>query len=230
MDGTNDADACGHMSVILPSRIDTVETLALHLEALAARDPRLAPVIALCPGLVPRVAPKGFEGLARVIVGQMVSTQSGAAIWGRVRAFVDPFTPEQFLALGPDAVRACGLTRAKTATLLGLAKALANGTLDLDRIAQLPADEAIAALTALKGIGVWTAEVYLLFAEGHADVFPAGDLALQKAVAQALELAARPDAAALRALAEGWAPHRGVAATLFWHYYAETMQRQGSVL
>ncbi len=218
------------MSEILPVHIANDESLRLHLEALAARDPRLKPVMALCPNLVPRVAPKGFEGLARVIVGQMVSTQSGAAIWSRVRALAEPFTPKQFLALEPEAVRAAGLTRAKTAALSGLAEALVSGAIDLDRIAQLPADEAIAALTRLKGIGVWTAEVYLLFAEGHADVFPAGDLALQKAVAQALELAARPDAAALRALAEGWAPHRGVAATLFWRYYAETMKRQGSVL
>lgn len=201
--------------------------LATHVAALVDRDPRLTPVAGACGALRLRTAPAGFEGLAKIVTGQQVSTASAAAIWGRVSAFVSPFTPDQFLGLDGAAVRGCGLTRGKYQTIAGIAEAITSGTLDLDGFAGLEADRAIAELIRLKGIGPWTAEVYLLFSLRHADIFPAGDLALQVAVSHALGYEGRLDAAALREIATEWAPYRGAAATLFWRYFAQMKQREG---
>lgn len=212
----------------LPSRLLSSEILAEHFKQLCLIDPRFLPLADLCLPLEPRRAEPGFEGLARIVVGQMVSTASAAAIWGRVRAFVDPFTPAHFLSLDPEAIRACGLTRGKLACLLGAAQALSTGALRLDEVEAQDAEHAITSLCALKGIGRWTAEVYLLFAAGHPDVFPCGDLALQKAVCWAFGLDARPDAAALSTMATAWSPYRGVAATALWRYYAIKTQSQGA--
>lgn len=198
--------------------IETERDVARALKKLLAADPRLAPVADVAGPLPLRRQEGGFEGLASIITSQQISNAAAASIWGRFKTAVDPFTPEQFLATSDEALRAAGLSRPKVATLRGVAAAAADG-FDLIAVHDLPAEQAIATMTALKGIGPWTAEIYLLFCVGHPDIFPAGDLALQIGVQGGLKLRKRPDEKRLRKIAERWAPWRGVAARLFWAYY-----------
>jgi DNA-3-methyladenine glycosylase II len=161
----------------------------------------------------------GFEGLARIIVGQQVSVASAAAIWGRFQTVVQPIGAGQVLLLTDENFRTAGLSRPKIRTLRAVAEAVSSGALDLDDFS-LKADEQIRdALMAVSGIGPWTADVFLLFCLGRADAFAAGDLALQIAAQHAFELGERPDAVELVELAERWRPWRGVAARLLWAYY-----------
>ena len=198
--------------------IDSEADVAAGLAALVAADPRLAPIQARAGPVPLRRRPGGFEGLAAMITGQQISSKAAAAIWGRLTQAVLPFTPEALLRASEPTLKAAGLSRAKIRTLTGLAVAIGAG-LDLDRLGQVPAAEAVAALAALDGIGPWTAECYLLFCLGHPDVFPAGDLALQVAVQHGLGLGDRPGDKPLRAIATEWSPWRAVAARLFWAYY-----------
>lgn len=200
-------------------RIETDDDIAEGVEALLRLDPRLAPVIAHAGEIPLRRAAPGFASLAGVVIGQQVSRASADAMSARLAALIDPLDPAGVLAGGEDVLRAAGLSRAKQATLLAMARAMTDDGLDLDHIASLEAAEAIARLTALRGVGPWTAQVYLLFSAGHADIFPARDVALQSAVGHALSIAPRPGERALSQLAESWAPWRGVAARLFWAYY-----------
>lgn len=204
-------------------RIATPADIAAGLAHLTAADPRLAAVAAIAGPVPLRRRPAGFEGLAAIVTSQQISDAAADAIWTRLAAAVTPFTPENLLAAETAALQAAGLSQPKIRTLRAAAAACADG-LDLAALAALPAEAATARLTALPGIGPWTAEVYLLFCEGHADLFPAGDLALRNAVADAFGLAARPDADALRRIAEPWSPWRGVAARLFWAYYRARRQ------
>jgi DNA-3-methyladenine glycosylase II len=219
------------MTVPAPKdRLDTPEAVARHLERLLALDPRLAAVHVVSGPFPPRTAPPGFAGLARIVCGQQVSVASADAIWGRLVQREGATTPAGFLALGEAGLQGVGLSRSKFVTLTALAEALIAGDLDLDAIERLPADEAIAALTRHKGIGPWTAEIYLMFSGGHPDIFPAGDLALQKAVGEAFGLDPYPDRRALIAIAADWAPHRATAALLFWRFYAARRNREGLAL
>jgi len=203
----------------MPRIIMTPDDIAEGMAALAAADPRLAAAHRLT-GMPPlRRTAGGFEGLAWIIVSQQVSVASARAIWARTRAVFAPFSPDDLIGAEEARFRAAGLSGPKIRTLRALAQAVAEG-LDLDGLAGLAPDEAHAALTAVKGIGPWTADVYLLFCLGHADAFAAGDLAVQEAARAALGLPARPTAAALLAEAEAWRPWRGVAARLLWAYYA----------
>ncbi|MBJ6722868.1 MAG: DNA-3-methyladenine glycosylase family protein [Brucella sp.] len=211
-------------------RIDTLSDIETGLDALVLADIRLADIRSRSHAVPLRRSEPGFESLASIIVAQQVSTASAAAIWARLKQAVDPLTPEAYIAGGEEAWRFAGLSRPKQRTLLAVAQALAEGGLDLHGLCDLPAEEAIAALTTIKGIGPWTAEVYLLFAAGHPDVFPAGDVALQTAVGHAFAHEIRPDAVALRKLAEDWVPWRGVAARLFWAYYAAIKGREAAPL
>lgn len=211
-------------------RIDSLDDIEAGLEALLAADARLAVIRAVAHAVPLRRSSPGFESLASIIVAQQVSTASAAAIWARFKQVVDPLTPENYIASGEEAWRLAGLSRPKQRALLCVSEAVTGGTLDLHGLCDLPAQQAIEALVAIKGIGVWTAEVYLLFAAGHPDVFPAGDVALQAAVGHALGHEKRPDAVALRALAEAWSPWRGVAARLFWAYYAAIKGREAAPL
>jgi DNA-3-methyladenine glycosylase II len=165
-----------------------------------------------------RLRSGGFEGLAAIVTAQQISTGAAASIWARLRTQFDPFTPKTFLEASDETLQSVGLSRAKISSLRNVASACAKG-LDLEGLADLPAETAIARLTALKGIGPWTAEIYLLFCIGHADVFPAGDLALQSAAGDGLGLDQRPSDRALRVIASAWSPWRGVAARLLWAYY-----------
>lgn len=203
----------------LPARLDTPEALAFHLEGLAARDERLALAIARAGEVSLRRSPRGFEGLARIVCGQQLSVASARAIWGRLEA-LGATTPEIYLGLDELTLRATGLSRGKYETLKGVAEACISGALDFPAVEAMAAEDAISALVKLKGIGPWTAEIYLLFCTGHPDVFPAGDLALQKAVGHAFALPARPTTKELIAIARPWSPHRGAAAIMFWRYFA----------
>jgi DNA-3-methyladenine glycosylase II len=198
--------------------IDSEADIAAGLAALVAADPRLAGIQARAGPVPLRRRAGGFEGLAAIVTGQQISSTAAAAIWGRLTQAVLPFTPEALLGASEPTLKVAGLSRAKIRTLTGLAVAVSGG-LDLDRLGQVPAQDAVAALATLDGIGPWTAECYLLFCLGHPDVFPAGDLALQVAVQHGLGLERRPSDKALRAIAAEWSPWRAVAARLFWAYY-----------
>jgi DNA-3-methyladenine glycosylase II len=171
-----------------------------------------------------RRRPGGFEGLARIIVGQQVSVASAEAIWGRTLQAVQPFEPQVLLALKDRSLVAAGLSGAKIRTLRAVATAAAD-RLDLAHLDHLSDEEVRAALMAVSGIGPWTADVYLLFCLGHPDAWPAGDLALQEGARLAFGLPERPNARETGALAEPWRPWRGVAARLLWAYYRAVKQR-----
>ncbi|MBS9722393.1 DNA-3-methyladenine glycosylase 2 family protein [Tianweitania sp. BSSL-BM11] len=206
-------------------RIETLEHVGEDLDALVAADPRLVPVHAAAGEIPLRLVPPGFASLAGIITSQQVSRASADAIFARFLALVDPLTPETLLAAPETVFREAGQSRAKQRTLLALAQACVEGRIRLDAMREHPAEQAIADLTAVPGIGPWTAEVYLMFCAGHPDIFPAHDVALQTAVGDALAIAPRPSAKALAKVAEAWSPHRSVAARLFWAYYAVIRRR-----
>ncbi|CDZ41948.1 DNA-3-methyladenine glycosylase [Neorhizobium galegae] len=194
------------------------------LEALIALDPRLEAIVEASGPVPLRLNEPGFSGLASIVVSQMVSRASAEAIWRRITT-AGPVTADGYRALDPAIVATFGLSRAKAATLLHLSTAISEGHFDLASVCALETAEAIRRMTALPGIGPWTAEVYLMFCGGHADIFPAGDVALQAAVAHAFALEARPSAKNLAMMARAWGPWRSVAARLFWAYYAAKMRR-----
>ena len=189
------------------------------LDRLIAADPDLAAIEAAAGPLPWRVRPDGFTGLLGAIVGQQISNQAAGAIWRRLCALPGADTPEGLLDLPEDALRGAGLSRPKIAHARALAAAFASGALDAARLAAAEDEAAIAAITAVRGLGRWSAEIYLLFALGRADVFPAGDLALAGAAAALKGLPARPAPAVLRSLAETWRPSRALAARLLWHHW-----------
>jgi DNA-3-methyladenine glycosylase II len=206
-------------------RIDTEADITAGLDVLIAADPRLAQVAAVAGPLPLRRRPGGFAGIAGIVVSQQLSTASAGAIWGRLSAAYDPFTPQQLIKARADRLARLGLSRPKIRALKEIARAIAQGVLDCEALPNMPADAAHEALCAIHGIGPWTADIYLLFCLGHPDAWPAGDLALQEAARLAFELPARPNAKQIHALAEPWRPWRGVAARLLWAYYRATKQR-----
>jgi DNA-3-methyladenine glycosylase II len=206
----------------------TPEDLDDALDALVDADPRLAPLRTTAGSIQLRQHPAGFEGLARIVVAQMISVASARAIWTRLDDRLGVPTAAGLLALDDADLRAVGLSGAKVRTLRAIAAAEVAG-LDLAALALRPDDEALRSLVALPGIGVWTAEIYLLFCGRRADVFPAGDLALQLAAADGLALAGRPAEKEMRAIAAAWAPWRGAAATLLWAYYKARRDGRASV-
>jgi DNA-3-methyladenine glycosylase II len=161
----------------------------------------------------------------QAVVGQQISNRAAGAIWSRLATVPDALEPEGMLAVPDSALRQAGLSRAKIAAARALAEACASGSLDVARIALLDDAAAVAAIGAVRGLGSWTAEVYLLFALGRPDVFPAGDLALAAGAAHLKGLPTRPTPAALRALAEPWRPYRGLAARLLWHHWRHVTGR-----
>ncbi|MBS7805003.1 DNA-3-methyladenine glycosylase 2 family protein [Rhizobiales bacterium TNE-4] len=202
-------------------------TLAEAATLLADIDPAMAEIMQRAGPPPLRKSEPGFRGIARIIVGQQVSVASAAAIWNRTAAGLDPLTPETVLAASEETLRACGLSAPKMRTLRAVAEAIVTGSLPLDTLHALPADEAHRLMIAVKGIGPWTADIYLLFCLGHPDAFPAGDLALQEAVRLAYRKRKRPDAKALAAFAERWRPVRGTAALALWAYYKVAKSREG---
>lgn len=196
----------------------TADRLKTSLDALAAAEPAFARARAEIGDPPPRIRDRGFETLLRAIVGQQVSVKAANAIWGRVDAATGGAgDPARVAATSDEALRAAGLSRQKIAYARSLAGEVLSGRLDFGH---LPDDdeEAIAALTRAHGIGRWTAEVYLLFAEGRGDIFPAGDLAVRQEIGRILGLERTPSEKQVRALAEAWRPHRGAAAIFAWHH------------
>ena len=205
-----------------PALTLSAERLRAALDALASREKAFAEAIERAGYPAPRIRPRGHETLLRTIIGQQVSVQSANAIWGRLEA-AGGTDPARLAALSDEELRNIGLSRQKSSYARSLAEEVASGRLNL---AALPEDdeEAIAELVAIKGIGRWSAEIYLLFAEGRGDIWPAGDLAVQIECGQILGLAERPSERATRALAEAWRPHRGAAAIFAWHHYGTRLR------
>ena len=201
-----------------------VQQLHGALDALAAIEPGIASALAVAGYPDERISAPGYATLLRTIVGQQVSVASAASVWNKLEALLGAgCPPERLLGQDFDALRGCGLSRQKQGYARSLAELVLSGALPLDA---LPTDdeEAIAYLTQVKGIGRWSAEIYLLFAEGRADIWPAGDLAVQEGVGRLLKLAVRPPEKEVRAIAERWRPHRGAAAIFTWHIYAKDFQ------
>lgn len=197
----------------------SAQQLRASLDALAAAEPLIAAAVGRVGYPEPRIRERGYETLLRTIVGQQVSVAAAASIWTKLGAALGDLTsPEIVAAASDDALRAAGLSRQKASYARSLAEEVTSGRLDLGN---LPADdeEAIVQLTRIKGIGRWSAEIYLLFAEGRADVFPAGDLAVMVEIGRLMGLADKPSEKQLRELAEAWRPYRGAAAVLAWHSY-----------
>ncbi|MBF9029625.1 DNA-3-methyladenine glycosylase 2 family protein [Rhodobacterales bacterium HKCCE3408] len=205
-------------------RITGAADLERGAAALAALDPRFGPVLEAVGPLPLRLRPDGFATLLQAIVSQQVSTASAAAIWGRVEA-AGLTEPGAVAAADEAALRAVGLSGPK----IRYARALAAAGIDFEALRGMESDAVVATLVAVPGIGVWTAEIYAKFALGHADVFAAGDLALQEAARVAFDLPARPGERELRAMAEAWSPWRSVAARALWAYYRVAKGREGTL-
>ena len=197
----------------------TEKSLALAARELAARDKMLGQIHATHgdPPLWRRAT--GFQTLVHIILEQQVSLKSAKAMLVRLEAAIQPFTPERFIELGDVYLRGLGVTRQKSAYVLDLAASIVNGNLSFARLARMSDDEARLVLTRVKGIGLWSADVYLLMAMRRADIWPAGDLALAVAMKELKGLGARPGPEELERLAEQWRPHRAVAARMLWQYY-----------
>ena len=195
------------------------EAIKAGLDHIAALEPLIGTAIERAGYPEPRIRLTGYVTLLRTIVGQQVSVAAAASVWNKLAALLgDDIPPEAVLAADFDSLRACGFSRQKQGYARSLCELVVSGELKLDA---LPADdeEAIAELTRIKGIGRWSAEIYLLFAEGRPDIWPAGDLAVQAGLHKLLGLDERPDEKTTRALAEPWRPHRGAMAIFTWHCY-----------
>jgi DNA-3-methyladenine glycosylase II len=200
-------------------RLETQADLRRAITKLVKQDPRLRPILATTGMPALRRREPGFIGLAQIVVGQQLSTASANAIWNRMSKAFDPFHHDSIRGATAARLGRLGLSAAKIKTLKLLAAEIRSRRLDLEGLGELDADEAHKILTALHGVGPWTADVYLLFCLGHADAWPAGDLALQDAVRLGLNLRSRPTTKEMTTLAEVWRPYRGAAAHLWWAYY-----------
>src|SRR6187455_2736904 len=214
----------------MSTHIHTEADLDRGIAALIALDPRFAAVLEHSGRPPLRRREGGYAGLAQIIVSQQVSVASAAAIYGRLVAIADPFDHVCVLRARRDKLLRVGLSNAKVRTLKAIAKAIEARHVDLAALADLPADDAHAALVALHGIGPWTADIYLLACIGHADAWPAGDLALQEAARIAFDLPQRPTTKQMGPLADAWRPYRAVAARLLWSYYRVVKSREGVLI
>jgi DNA-3-methyladenine glycosylase II len=197
----------------------TQKTLAVAARELAARDQLLANIHATYgdPPLWQRAT--GFRTLVHIILEQQVSLSSAKSMLVRLETAIQPFTPERFLELGDVRLRELGVTRQKSSYLLDLSETIVDGRLNFRGLARMSDDQVLIRLTGIKGIGLWSANIYLLMAMRRADIWPAGDLALAVAMKELMGLAARPGPLELERWAEQWRPHRAVAARMLWQYY-----------
>jgi len=197
--------------------------LNAQLNAAAALDPKIKDVIEDLGYPEPRARVHGFETMLRIIVSQQLSTKVAAVIWGRVEILCgNDVTAQAVLILTEEALRECGLSWQKVSYAKGLAERIDGGILSPEALADMPTDDAIKALTEIKGYGVWSAEIYTMFALGRPDIFPAGDLALQIAVQRLEALPEKPSEKQTREIALRWSPHQSAVAVLMWHYYGAT--------
>ncbi len=197
----------------------TADHILTARQALTAADPALVRIVEAVPPFEWRLRTGGFEGLFRMIVEQQVSVAAAASIWRRVVVGLGEVTPQAVLARPVEDLRTLGLSGQKARYGHEIARAHVEGHIDFDHLERLDDAEAIAALTAIKGVGLWTAETFLMFCEGRTDVFPGGDVALQEAMRWADRLDDRPTQKQAYARAEAWRPHRSVAAHLLWSWY-----------
>jgi DNA-3-methyladenine glycosylase II len=209
--------------------LNTQADLEEAIHTLVRLDPRLKPILEIAGMPALRRREPGYAGLAAIVCGQQLSTASAAAIWARISAAFDPFHHDTLRKARADRLGRLGLSAAKIKTLKSLAREIASERLNLDVLANEDADAAHNTLTALHGIGPWTADVYLLFCLGHGDAWPAGDLAVQEAVKIGLGLKTRPTPKQMAPLAEPWRPMRGAAAHLWWSYYRALKKREGVI-
>lgn len=211
------------LDAVIPTSVQlNAETFATGLQVLSAGDPDLAQVIsAYGPPPLWRREP-GFATLVSIILEQQVSVASARSVFNRVVASVAPFSAPQFLRADDDVLKRAGLSRQKLSYCKNLAEAVVTGQLRLQALHAMTDEDIRTALMAIKGIGRWTADVYLLLALGRADIFPTGDLALVVAVKELKKLEAIPSPSALDVLGAGWRPWRAVATRILWHYYVST--------
>jgi DNA-3-methyladenine glycosylase II len=209
--------------------LNTQADLEEAITTLLKQDPRLRPIFEIAGMPALRRREPGYAGLAAIVCGQQLSTASAAAIWARLTTAFDPFHHDSLRKARANRLGRLGLSAAKIKTLKNLARELAAERLNLDVLANEDADVAHNTLTALHGIGPWTADVYLLFCLGHGDAWPAGDLAVQEAVKIGLGLKTRPTVKQMAPLAEPWRPLRGAAAHLWWAYYRALKKREGVI-
>ena len=211
----------------LKARITSRKVLNAHLEALTELDPRLMPVLKLSGEVPLRYGRSGFAGLANIVVSQLLSVASASAIHCRVKALAGEMNSDMFLRVATNDLRAAGLSRSKIACLRAMAEAEQEGKLNFEHLHEMELAEATMTLTALKGIGPWSAQIYLLFSAGHPDIFPAGDLVLQKMVGKVTGKRQKPDEKATGRIASAWSPYRGAAARLLWRYFAVLKELEG---
>jgi DNA-3-methyladenine glycosylase II len=198
------------------------------LKALVDKDAAMARAFQLAGQPPSRRRPPGFASLLRIIVNQQVSTHAGRAIWRRLEVGLGEVTPERVLTASPRKLKSLGLSRAKTRYARALAGQVASTALDIDSLAGLDDDGIRAILTKVPGVGPWTAEIYMMFALGRPDVWPAGDLALAEAAKRLLDLKSRPTPGEMAEIGEIWRPWRTAAAVMLWHYYAHARQTGGN--
>ncbi len=200
--------------------------IAEGVSALIKIEPKFRIAVELSPPIPLRRKPSGFASLLQAIVGQQISVAAAAGIWTRIEA-AGPVTPETILAMSDDALREWGLSRPKVKYAKAIAEAVDTGALSFDYCRDAPVDDAIKMLTAIKGVGPWTAEIYLMFSVGRADVFAPKDLALQESAKILFGLETRPTDKELAEMAAGWSPWRAVAARILWAYYRVAKGREG---
>ncbi len=216
----------------MPVLINSEDALHQAIGYLRDLDPAVVDRMLALGGHPPlRTREPGFEGMVWIILSQQVSVDSGNATFARLKEAVCPLDPPSVLSASEATMRACGLSGAKVRAVQALAQAVKTGAIDLAGLGALPAHAAHGHLCSIKGIGPWSANVFLLFCLGHPDAFPAADIALQEAARHVLDLEERPDAKALEAISLRWQPWRGVAARLLWASYRALKQgRSGMIL
>ncbi len=212
---------------LLNQHIVSKEVLKAQLKALVKLDFRLAPILDQVGEVPLRLGRPGFVGLAPIVSGQLLSVASARAIHMRVEALVGEMSAENFLTIEPEALRAAGLSWSKINCLGGVAKAEISGEIDFGALHLMNVSEAMEKLTALKGIGPWSAEIYLMSSVAHPDIFPAGDLVLQKMLGKIFGKTKKPDEKQTRRMTKKWSPYRGAAARLLWRYFAVLRDREG---
>ena len=195
------------------------QSLIVHLDALKKKCRYMAYALDAVGVSSPRQREEGFKTLLKIVIDQQISVQAGAAIWDRIEKRLGVVSAERTLAVSPKTLQKCGLSKQKTAYTLELARAVQAGKLDFKGLNNLDDQTVVTQLTRIKGIGIWTAEIYLMFAMGRPDILPAGDLALQIASQSLLGLKEKPQPKELRQISERWAPHRTSAALILWKFY-----------
>lgn len=211
-------------------RIKNESDIKFGLEELSKLDPKLQKIINNVDHVPLRLSKPGYSGLAQIITSQLISRAAANAIWLRLETGLGGVSVQKVLTKSEDELMAMGLSRAKAKTFLSIAKLSSDGLFSFEKISTLPVDKALKELMSLKGIGRWSAEVYLMFCCGHPDFFPAGDIALRTAAGHAIFDGDQPDEKILRAYSERWSPYRSIAARLLWRHYALLKNRDTNPL